>query len=99
MYTDNATTPFVPQDGNSMAVTFGLTEVEDGDGRKGRISEGLTKFWGEFGSVSPESPDTVAPFIGGFEVGQLHLTHLAHKRKAITTDALEVTGTFHSGSG
>lgn len=64
MYTDNATTTFVPQDGNSLAVVFNLTTPEQAQS----ISTGLTKNWNEFGSVSPESPDTIAPFIGSFEV-------------------------------
>ena len=64
MYTDNATTTFVPQDGNSLAVIFNLTTPDQAKS----ISEGLTKNWNEFGAVSPESPDTISPFIGGFEV-------------------------------
>ncbi|KAL5528784.1 hypothetical protein ACEPAF_7921 [Sanghuangporus sanghuang] len=64
MYTDNATTTFVPQDGNSLAVIFNLTTPEQAQS----ISTGLTKNWNEFGAVSPESPDTIAPFIGGFEL-------------------------------
>ncbi|KAL5507624.1 hypothetical protein ACEPAH_7080 [Sanghuangporus vaninii] len=64
MYTDNATTTFVPQDGNSLAVIFNLTTPEQAQS----ISAGLTKNWNEFGAVSPESPDTIAPFIGGFEL-------------------------------
>ena len=64
MYTDNATTSFVPQDGNSLAVVFNLTSPEQAQS----ISNGLTKNWDQFGAVSPESPDTIAPFIGGFEV-------------------------------
>ena len=65
MYTDNATTTFVPQDGNSLALLFNLTQSA---GQANNISEGLTKNWNEFGAVSPESPDTIAPFIGGFEI-------------------------------
>ncbi|KAL5523451.1 hypothetical protein ACEPAG_7624 [Sanghuangporus baumii] len=64
MYTDNATTTFVPQDGNSLAVVFNLTSPE----RAQSVSRGLTKNWNEFGAVSPEAPDTIAPFIGGFEL-------------------------------
>lgn len=64
MYTDNATTSFVPQDGNSLAVLFNLTTPDQARS----ISNGLTKNWNQFGAVSPESPDTISPFISGFEV-------------------------------
>ncbi|KAL5485523.1 hypothetical protein ACEPAI_8165 [Sanghuangporus weigelae] len=64
MYTDNTTTTFVPQDGNSLAVAFNLATPEQAQS----ISTGLTKNWNEFGAVSPESPDTIAPFISGFEL-------------------------------
>ncbi|THH04410.1 hypothetical protein EW145_g5548 [Phellinidium pouzarii] len=64
MYTDNATTTFVPQDANALAVVFNLTTLEQAKS----ISLGLTKNWNEFGAVAPEAPDTIAPFIGGFEL-------------------------------
>ena len=70
MYRVNATTASIPQDANVWAVVFGLTEIDGVEGRKERVSEGLKRFWGEFGSVSTdlECPDAVSPFIGGFEV-------------------------------
>ena len=65
MYTDNATTTLTPQDGNSMAILFNLTTSPE---QANSVSEGLQKNWNEFGALAPEVPDTIAPFIGGFEV-------------------------------
>lgn len=65
MYRDNETTTLCPQDGNSLAVVFNLTESAE---QATAVSDGLTENWGVYGSVSPELPDTIAPFIGGFEV-------------------------------
>ncbi|KAH9919650.1 Six-hairpin glycosidase, partial [Fomitopsis serialis] len=65
MYRDNKTSTLYPQDGNAVAVLFNLTTSAD---QASRISEGLTQYWNEYGAVSPELPDNVAPFIGGFEV-------------------------------
>ena len=65
LYTDNASTTFVPQDGNALALLFNLTESAD---QANNISEGLTRNWNDLGAVAPESPDTIAPFISGFEV-------------------------------
>ncbi|KAI5118176.1 hypothetical protein M0805_008417 [Coniferiporia weirii] len=64
MYTDNATTTFVPQDANALAVVFNLTTPEQANS----ISKGLTNNWNALGAVAPEAPDTIAPFIGGFEL-------------------------------
>lgn len=65
LYRDNETTTLHPQDANSFAVLYNLTlnssQVQN-------ISEGLTKNWNELGPVAPELPDTIAPFIAGFEV-------------------------------
>lgn len=69
MYTDNATTMLAPQDGNSMAVVFNLITSPK---QANSISEGLTKNWNEFGALAPEAPDTIAPFIGGFEVSAIN---------------------------
>lgn len=65
MYRDNATTTLTPQDANSMAVLFNLT---DSDTKKKRISDGLRKAWNNLGPVPPELPDTISPFISGIEV-------------------------------
>ncbi|PCH42962.1 glycoside hydrolase family 78 protein [Wolfiporia cocos MD-104 SS10] len=65
MYRDNLTSTLYPQDANSLAVIFNLTTSME---QASSISEGLTRHWNEYGSVAPELPDTIAPFIGGFEL-------------------------------
>lgn len=65
LYRDNDTTTFCAQDGNSVAVVFNLTESAE---QAVAISDGLTENWSVYGSIAPELPDTIAPFIGGFEV-------------------------------
>ncbi|KAJ7226788.1 glycoside hydrolase family 78 protein [Mycena pura] len=54
-----------PQDGNSLAVLFGLTTS---DAQNKAISKGLTQFWTPIGPLSPELNDTIIPFVGGFEL-------------------------------
>lgn len=66
MYRNNLTSTLYPQDANSLAVLFNLTTSAK---QASSVSAGLTQYWGEFGSVSPELPDTVTPYIGSFEVG------------------------------
>ncbi|TFK33098.1 Six-hairpin glycosidase [Crucibulum laeve] len=65
MYRDNQTTTLCPQDANSFAVLFNLTSSVD---QSKRISEGLLKNWNALGPVAPELPDTISPFISGFEL-------------------------------
>ncbi|KAI0724800.1 Six-hairpin glycosidase [Fomitopsis betulina] len=65
MYRDNLTSTLTPQDANSFAILFNLTESAD---QVASVSDGLTKNWGLYGSTSPELPDNIAPFIGGFEL-------------------------------
>lgn len=64
MYRDNATTTLCPQDANSLAVLFNLTNATQAN----LISKGLQKNWNDIGPVAPELPDTITPFISGFEV-------------------------------
>lgn len=64
MYRDNATTTLCPQDANSLAILFNLTTAEQANS----ISDGLTKNWNDLGPVAPELPDTISPFVSGFEV-------------------------------
>ncbi|KAF9073410.1 glycoside hydrolase family 78 protein [Rhodocollybia butyracea] len=54
-----------PQDGNSLAVLFNLT---NNGSQIQSISEGLTQFWTDIGPLSPELNDTIIPFVGGFEL-------------------------------
>jgi hypothetical protein len=65
LYKDNETTTLHPQDGNSLAILFNITDTDD---QIQSISEGLTSFWTDIGPLSPELNDTIIPFIGGFEV-------------------------------
>ncbi|KDQ25617.1 glycoside hydrolase family 78 protein [Pleurotus ostreatus PC15] len=65
MFRDNETSTLFPQDGNSLAVLYNVTETEE---QNQAISSGLTQFWTDIGPVSPELDDTIIPFVGGFEV-------------------------------
>lgn len=65
MYRDNETTTLHPQDANSLAVLFNVTQTQE---QNEAISEGLTQFWTDIGPVSPELADTIIPFVGGFEL-------------------------------
>lgn len=65
LYRDNETTTLHPQDANSFALLYNLTLNSS---QVQRISEGLTKNWNDLGPVAPELPDTISPFITGFEV-------------------------------
>ncbi|KAJ6623288.1 Six-hairpin glycosidase [Mycena sp. CBHHK59/15] len=65
MYRDNVTTTLCPQDANSFAVLFNITSSTE---QAASVSAGLEKNWNEFGPVAPELPDTISPFISGFEL-------------------------------
>ncbi|OCB86064.1 Six-hairpin glycosidase [Sanghuangporus baumii] len=65
MYRDNTSTTLCPQDANSFAVLFNLTQNAS---QANSVSAGLEKNWNELGAVAPELPDTISPFIGGFEL-------------------------------
>ncbi|KAJ6603318.1 glycoside hydrolase family 78 protein [Mycena vulgaris] len=65
MYRDNVTTTLCPQDANSFAVLFNITTSTD---QATSISAGLEKNWNNLGPVAPELPDTISPFISGFEL-------------------------------
>ncbi|KAF8963232.1 Six-hairpin glycosidase [Flammula alnicola] len=65
MYRDNQTTTLCPQDANSFAILFNLTTSP---AQAKLVSDGLEKNWNDLGPVAPELPDTISPFISGFEV-------------------------------
>ncbi|EPQ59764.1 Six-hairpin glycosidase [Gloeophyllum trabeum ATCC 11539] len=65
LYRDNDTTSLYPQDGNSLAVLYNLTNNAS---QTQAVSDGLTQFWTDIGTLSPELNDTIIPFVGGFEV-------------------------------
>ena len=78
LYRDNATTTLYPQDANSFAVIYNLTLNSS---QIQRISEGLTRNWNDLGPVAPELPDTISPFIAGFEVCWMYqlVRRVAHR--------------------
>lgn len=59
-----------PQDGNSLALMFGLV---DSPADATRVSQALRANWNTFGAQTPEKPNTIAPFPGSLEVDG-HLT-------------------------
>ncbi|KAG6827253.1 hypothetical protein H0H92_012614 [Tricholoma furcatifolium] len=64
-YRDNSSTTLCPEDGNSFAVLFNLTQSQE---QMDIVSEGLQGNWNNLGPVAPELPDTISPFIAGFEL-------------------------------
>jgi len=64
MYRDNESSSLHPQDGNSMAILFNITQSQE---QNKAVSKGLTQFWTDIGPLSPELNDTIIPFVGGFE--------------------------------
>ncbi|EAU36292.1 conserved hypothetical protein [Aspergillus terreus NIH2624] len=69
-FKDNATTTALhPQDANSMALLYGVTDKD----RAARISHRLTDNWTPIGAVAPELAENISPFISSFEV-QGHFT-------------------------
>jgi hypothetical protein len=66
LYRDKPGSTLYPQDGNSLAVWFGLVDSED---RAAVISKALAARWTKVGALSPEKSDAaVHPFPGGMEV-------------------------------
>ncbi|MGW1214388.1 alpha-L-rhamnosidase-related protein [Streptomyces sp. NPDC002499] len=65
MYKDNPTSGLYPQDGNSLAVWYGLT---DSTAKSKSVIAGLGKNWGIYGPATPEWGGNVSPFAGGMEL-------------------------------
>lgn len=65
MYRDNPTSNLYPQDGNSLAVWYGLT---DSPSKATSIVHKLSTRWNAFGATTPEWGGGVHPFPGGMEV-------------------------------
>jgi hypothetical protein len=65
MYRDNPTSNLHPQDGNSLAVWYGLT---DSPAKTASIAQKLSTRWNAFGATTPEWGGGVHPFPGGMEV-------------------------------
>ncbi|MCS7476352.1 alpha-L-rhamnosidase C-terminal domain-containing protein [Umezawaea endophytica] len=68
LFRDNPTSALHPQDGNSLAVSFGLTDPA----RARRISASLTLNWNAYGATTPEKNSEIGTFPGSLEV-QAHL--------------------------
>jgi hypothetical protein len=69
LYLDNTDTDVHPQDGNSLALLYGLPKTAE---QRAAISAGLEGNWNDIGPVTPELADTISPFISGLEL-QAHL--------------------------
>ncbi|MET0493698.1 MAG: discoidin domain-containing protein, partial [Actinoplanes sp.] len=67
-YRDNPDSDLHPQDGNSLAVWYGLAPAD----RATRVSAALTTNWNTFGATTPENGGQISTFPGSLEV-QAHL--------------------------
>ncbi|WP_371673997.1 trehalase family glycosidase [Streptomyces sp. NBC_00289] len=65
MYKDNPNSGLYPQDGNSLAVWYGLT---DSTAKSKSVVAELGKNWGIYGPTTPEWGGNVSPFAGGMEL-------------------------------
>jgi hypothetical protein len=65
MYRDNPSSSLYPQDGNSLAVWYGLT---DSPSKATSVVRALSTRWNAFGATTPEWGGGVHPFSGGMEV-------------------------------
>lgn len=65
LYKDNPTSGLYPQDGNSLAVWYGLT---DSTAKARTIVSRLATRWGIYGPTTPEWGGNVSPFAGGMEL-------------------------------
>jgi len=65
MYRDNPGSNLYPQDGNALAVWYGLT---DSPAKTSSISQKLSTRWNTFGATTPEWGGGVHPFPGGMEL-------------------------------
>jgi len=65
MYRDNPTSGLYPQDGNSLAVWYGLTDTT---AKNTSIVQRLTQRWNAYGATTPEWGGGVHPFPGSMEV-------------------------------
>jgi hypothetical protein len=63
-YRDNPTSDLYPQDGNSLAVWYGIAPAD----RASRISAALTTQWNAYGATTPENGGQISTFPGSMEV-------------------------------
>lgn len=78
-YRDNPTSDVHPQDGNSVAVWYGVAPPD----RAARVSAALTTNWNSYGATTPEHGEQIATFPGSMEVQ-------AHLQAGDTAQALEL---------
>jgi hypothetical protein len=64
-YRDAPSSALYPQDGNALAILFGLTESLE---QSTRISRAMRRNWNQFGALTPERPNAIATFPGSLEV-------------------------------
>jgi hypothetical protein len=67
-YRDNPSSALHPQDGNSLAVWYGLAPAD----RAQRVSAALTTNWNAYGATTPEKNSEIGTFPGSLEI-QAHL--------------------------
>ena len=67
-YRDNPTSSLHPQDGNSLAVWFGIAPAS----RAASVSAALTTNWNAYGATTPEKDSEISTFPGSLEI-QAHL--------------------------
>ncbi|KAI0123711.1 alpha-l-rhamnosidase [Xylariales sp. AK1849] len=65
MYTDFIGSDILAQDGNSLAIWYGLPDSEE---KVQSVSAGLPRNWNEFGAVAPESPGMISVFCSSMEL-------------------------------
>jgi hypothetical protein len=70
LYSDVSGSSLYPQDGNALALWFGIPESAS---QSSQISSKLRSRWNSFGALTPERPGAIATFPGSMEV----LAHFA----------------------
>ena len=78
-YRDNPTSDLLPQDGNSLAVWYGVAPAD----RARRVSAALTTDWNTYGATTPENGGQISTFPGSMELA-------AHLAAGDTTQALDL---------
>ena len=81
-YRDNPTSDLYPQDGNSLALWYGIAPAD----RAQQVSAALTTDWNAYGATTPEDGGDIATFAGSMEV-------MAHLAAGDTTQALDLMRT------
>lgn len=87
LYRDNETEAgekLYPQDGNSLALLYGLTQSEE---QGAALSKALVRNWNDIGPVTPELPDTISAFISSVEV----IAHYAAGQAQTSLDLMRRT--------